>query len=85
MTLQSRIRDYLSKNVLFRDASELDSAASLLNAGVIDSTGAMHLVLFLETEFAIKVADEELVPENLDSIDRIADFVERKSGLRAGR
>jgi len=49
-----------------------------LDEGIIDSTGILELVNFLEEEFSISVDDEELVPENLDSIDNVASYLERK-------
>lgn len=81
MTTQERIKAYIAEHHLFTDGSGLDVTASLLGTGVLDSTGALDLVAYLEREFGIRVADEELVPENLDSIERIAGFVDRK---RAG-
>ncbi|MGZ8197708.1 MAG: acyl carrier protein, partial [Burkholderiales bacterium] len=55
---------------------------SLLDAGIIDSTGVMELVSFLEQEFGIQVDDQDLVPENLDSISALAAFVTRKLALQ---
>jgi acyl carrier protein len=49
-----------------------------MQAGIIDSTGVLELIMFLEEQFGIKVADEEMTPENLDSVDRIVAFVGRK-------
>jgi acyl carrier protein len=62
---------------------EIRDDESLLEAGVIDSTGMLEMVLFLEQHFGLKVEDRELVPENLDSMDRLVQFVGRK--LRAAR
>jgi acyl carrier protein len=76
---KERIRRYLADRFLFDENARIDPAQSLIKAGILDSTGAMELVLFLETEFNIRVADAELVPENLDSIDRIAAYVARKT------
>lgn len=78
MTTQDRIKAYIAEHHLFTDGSGLDVTASLLGTGVLDSTGALDLVAYLEREFGIRVADDELVPENLDSIERIAGFVDRK-------
>jgi acyl carrier protein len=75
---QDRIKRYVAENLLFADGSGLDVSASLLESGVLDSTGALDLVAFLEREFGIRVADEDLVPENLDTIERLAQFVDRK-------
>jgi acyl carrier protein len=66
-------------NYLFTtDDSELRDADSLMLRGVIDSTGALEMILFLEESYEITVAEEEMVPENLDSVDKIVAFVDRK-------
>ncbi|MBD3219902.1 acyl carrier protein [bacterium] len=79
MDLTSQIRDYIIENFLFGDASPLaDDQMSLLDNGIIDSTGVMELVAFLEGDFGLSISDEELVPENLDSVANLAAFVERK-------
>jgi acyl carrier protein len=74
-----RVRTFIEENFLFReDISDLADTDSLLESGVMDSTGILELVAFLETEFSIQMADAEIVPENLDSIASIAKFLERK-------
>ena len=79
MDLTTKIRDYIVENFLFGDAEPLeDDQMSLLDNGIIDSTGVMELVAFLEADFGLNVSDEELVPENLDSVASIAAFVQRK-------
>jgi acyl carrier protein len=78
MSVENRIRDYITENVLLGVGSELDPSQSLLGSGVMDSTGVLELVLFLEKTFHIEVADQDLVPENLDSLHNIAQFVARK-------
>jgi acyl carrier protein len=60
------------------DPGELASSSSLIESGIIDSTGVMELVGFLEEHYVIRIEDAELVPENLDSIDNIVGFVGRK-------
>jgi acyl carrier protein len=60
------------------DPSELSASQSLIDSGIIDSTGVLELVGFLEEQFDIRIEDDELVPENLDSIDNIVRFVGRK-------
>ena len=76
----NRVRTFIEENFLFRsDVSDLADADSLLENGVMDSTGILELVGFLETEFTMQMSDAEIVPENLDSIAAIAAFVERKS------
>jgi len=77
--MREKIRDFITKNFLFgtNDAGLSDSD-SFLEKGIIDSTGMLELVAFLEESFGVRVEDEELVPENLDSIERLADFITRK-------
>ncbi len=74
-----RIRGFIEENFLFReDLSGLADSDSLLENGVMDSTGILELVAFLETEFSIQMSDAEIVPDNLDSIASIASYVGRK-------
>jgi acyl carrier protein len=73
------IRAYVIDRFLFGDTSAaLSNSESLLEQGTVDSTGVLELVMFLEDRFGIKVHDDELVPENLESIEKTADFVQRK-------
>lgn len=79
MNLQAEIKRYILQNFLFtEDDSVLSNSESLMDKGVVDSTGILELIMFLEETYAIKVSDAEMLPANLDSIDRIAAFVERK-------
>lgn len=79
MDVKTQIKDYIVDNFLFGDGEVLkDDDMSLLDEGVIDSVGVMELVAFLEGDLGIKVGDEELVPENLDSLNNLAAFVGRK-------
>jgi acyl carrier protein len=78
-TVESQVRAYVVDHFLFGQGGEkLGSEDSFLEKGLIDSTGVLEVVMFLEERFGIKVQDDELVPENLDSVGRIARFVERK-------
>jgi acyl carrier protein len=78
--IEQKIRQFLTDNFLFReDRASLTDAESLLEAGVIDSTGVLELVAFLEREFGLAVDDAEIVPENLDSISRIVGYVKGKT------
>ena len=74
----SRVRDYIVENFLFGDADKLNENTSFLQTGILDSTGILSLVAFLENNFGISVKDDELVPENLDSLRHIGRFLERK-------
>lgn len=76
----AKIRTYLFENFLFdlkEDALQNDS--SFLEQGIIDSTGILELVEWLETEFGITVDDEELIPENLDSVNLLSAYIARKT------
>jgi acyl carrier protein len=78
--IEPTIRQFITDNFLFReDRASLTDSESLLEAGVIDSTGVLELVAFLETEFGLSVGDSEMVPENLDSISRIVSYVKGKT------
>jgi acyl carrier protein len=73
------IREFVETSFLFREGRErLRDDESLLGAGLIDSTGILELVSYLESAFGIVVQDEEIVPENLDSVGQIAAYVEMK-------
>jgi acyl carrier protein len=79
--LQEQIRNFIVENFLFGDASNgLGDTDSLLDKGIIDSTGVLELVSYLENNFGIRVEDEELVPENLDSIANVSAYILRKQG-----
>ena len=80
---QQEVRQFVIENFLFgEDKKELTNDASFLEQGVIDSTGVLELVMYLERQFGIKVGDEELLPENLDSVNQLALFITRKEGLK---
>ncbi len=72
------IRKFLTDQFLFGDSRPLERDVSLFNQGIIDSTGVLELINYLEEHFGIKVQDDELLPENLDTIGNICAFLERK-------
>ena len=77
--VENKVRTFIEDNFLFRDdRAALSDSESLLDAGLIDSTGILELVAFLEQEFAISMADADIVPANLDSIKTIVAYVGRK-------
>ena len=80
MELKQKVRAFIFENFLF-DAEEgdLQNDSSFLDQGIIDSTGVLELVEWLEDDFGFSVDDEELIPENLDSVNKLADFIARKS------
>ncbi len=73
-----KIRSFVIENYLFGEENKLGNDDSFMESGIIDSTGILELVRFLEATFGIKVADEELIPDNLDSISKIVAFLEKK-------
>jgi acyl carrier protein len=73
-----KIRAFVIENYLFGEEGKLGNDDSFLETGIIDSTGVLELVRFLEATFGIKVADEELIPDNLDSINKIVAFLQAK-------
>ena len=75
---KDKIRAFVVENFLFGSDENLENNTSFLDEGIIDSTGILELVSFLEEEFSITVDDEELVPENLDSINNVTAYLERK-------
>jgi acyl carrier protein len=78
-TLVSEIKDFIVTNFLFGQSSDtLTEDQSFLESGIIDSTGMLELVSFVEQRYGISVADRELLPENLDSLRNISQFVARK-------
>lgn len=79
MSVEQQVRDYILENYLFTDdQSALNNADSFLETGILDSTGILEVIYFIEEDFDIKVEDDEMIPENLDSVDHIVAFVSRK-------
>jgi len=79
MSVENKIRSYILENYLFTDdQSMLDSNDSFLQKNILDSTGMLEVIYFLEDEFGIKVRDEEMIPDNLDSVSRISAFLSSK-------
>ena len=78
MENREKIRQFITTNFYVADPAALQDDTSLLDQGLVDSTGILEVITFLEAEFQVKVADEEMLPENLDSIAHLAAFVERK-------
>lgn len=78
-----RVREFIVQDFLFGRDNGFASGESMLESGMIDSTGVLQLVAFLEQTFGIKVEDAELVPENLDSLDSIGRFLDSKLGAPA--
>jgi acyl carrier protein len=78
MEMADEIWQFICSNFYAANAARLANDASLLEGGIIDSTGVLELINFLESAYGVKVDDSEMVPDNLDSIDKIVAFVRRK-------
>lgn len=82
--VKPRIRDYILQNLMFSDdAAELPDDASLLDRGIIDSTGVLEVVMFIEETFGLHVKASDMLPENFDTVDAIAAFVQRQQQASA--
>ena len=77
-TVKTTVRQYIQDNFLMGTAEAYADDASFMDAQLLDSTGFLKLVQFLEETYGIKVEDEEMMPDNLDSLDAVARFVSRK-------
>lgn len=79
MSAREKIRSYILENYLFSDdQAALADKDSFLDKGIIDSTGILEVIYFLEDEFGLTVDDEEMLPENLDSVENLILFIEKK-------
>jgi len=81
--IRDKIRAYVIDTFLFGDGNGLENESSFLDEGIIDSTGILELVAYLEDNFSITIEDEELIPEHLDSIDNIIAFLGKKGSPAA--
>lgn len=75
--VRNKVRSYILDSILLGTSDKLEDNASLLDAGILDSTGTMELVAYLEDEFGLTVFDADIVADNLDSVDRICAFLQR--------
>ena len=81
-TILKEVREYVVENFLLgEEGDELSDSESFLESGLIDSTGILELIAFLEETFDVEIEDEEMIPENLDSVQRVARFIASKKGL----
>jgi len=80
MIIEEQVKQYVAENFLFSDDGyQLSEDASFLEQGIVDSTGVLELVMFVEETFNVTVEDEEIVPANFDSVSRLAAYVRRKT------
>ncbi len=81
--IRTEVHEFIRQNFIYSDKKKLLDHESLLGSGVVDSTGILELIAFLEGKFQIKFADSELVADNFDSVDRIVSFVSTKTAPAA--
>ena len=84
MKVQERVRGFILEYFYVSDPAELTDEISLIDSGYVDSTGMLEIILFLEGEYGFHIEDRETIPENLETISRIAAFVARKQLSAAG-
>jgi len=75
MEIKEQVRAFVTSNFFVSDPGTLEDNTSLLDRGIIDSTGVLEVIYFIEDTFSIKVEDSEMLPDNLDSIEKIANFI----------
>ena len=80
---RDKVRGFIVEHFLFGQGANFQDDASFLEQGIMDSTGVLELVAFLDETFGVKVSDEELVPENLESVDLICAYLQRKGAAPA--
>lgn len=76
---KATVRAFVIENFLFGEAGDLKDDTSFLDEGIIDSTGVLEMIEFLETTFNITIQDEEIIPENLDTLNNIEAFLKRST------
>jgi acyl carrier protein len=82
--VREEIKSFIVNNFMMgRNPEDLTDSDSLLDKGIIDSTGVLELVGFIEEKFNVQVQDEELVPENLDSVNNLITYIQKKKGMTA--
>lgn len=81
-TVQDTIRDYIVENILFGDGQMLEDDTPFQDGGILDSTGMLEIITFVEERFGIEIDDSEVVPENLGTLQQISRFVGQKMGLQ---
>jgi acyl carrier protein len=78
MDTSQQIMKFITSNFYVADPATLTDETSLLDSGTVDSTGILEIISFLEQEFGIQIADEEMIPDNLDSVSKITRFIGKK-------
>ena len=84
MNEETKIREFILENFMIGEGEEeLNGDNSFLEKGIIDSTGILELVMFVEETYGIEVADEEVIPENFDSVRKLGSYIKRKTAATA--
>ena len=78
LQIEAQLREFISKNLLYGKSEELAYDDSFIERGILDSTGVLELTTFVEEAFNIEIADDELIPENMDSIGDLIKFIQSK-------
>ncbi len=76
--ITASVREFIKKNFIFDDKKSFSDSESLIGTGIVDSTGILELINFLEESFSLRFEDDDLVGENFDSVEKIAGFVSKK-------
>jgi len=82
-SIEQELRTFIIDNFLFGDKNGFANNDSFLEKGIIDSTGMLELVTFVQQRHGITIEDEELIPDNLDSVERLSTFIQRKLAIAA--
>ncbi len=81
MNIEHHIKDYISRNLLFSSHGfHYKDDDSFLEEGIVDSQGVMELVAFVEDTYKVRVDDQDIVPDNFDSVSKLAGYIRRKKG-----
>ena len=78
--IRDRVRQFVTTTFYIPDPSQVTDDQSFLDAGIVDSTGVLEIIAFIQSEFGVAVEDDEILPENLDGVARIVGYVLRKRG-----
>jgi acyl carrier protein len=82
MSIETQIRNYILENFLYtKDERNLQNTASFLEDGIVDSTGILELLLFVQETLGVQVEDEEVIPDNFDSVERLTRYVCTKKNI----
>jgi len=82
MDVQQIMKDYIVDRILFGDGEKLQVSGSLQENRILDSLGFLDIITFMEQRFDIEIADDEVIPENFDTLRKMSEFVERKMNGR---